>query len=199
MTIKLLEEPTSSDSAVTPVQRGPQSFVLVGLAATAFALGGPTTAQSLQATRAVDTGWTSGVHSRRFVAGAELALSVRRLKDRTGLSWQQLADAFGVSRRSLHFWQNGGNMTAANVDRLTQLSADVAALGLDDPKGIRAALLTPRESGESIFNSWVNPNRPRRIKQRNVTDQFVADPPTDEPHRGEVVGSEETTMVLKGF
>ncbi|GAB1328387.1 hypothetical protein ACE1SV_27260 [Streptomyces sennicomposti] len=39
------------------------------------------------------------------------AAEVRMLRERSGLSWQQVARLFGVSRRAVHMWAAGGRMT----------------------------------------------------------------------------------------
>src|SRR6266542_2454198 len=45
-----------------------------------------------------------------------VALSVRHLYEASGLTWEQLARLFGVSRRAVHNWANGGRMTARHVE-----------------------------------------------------------------------------------
>ena len=39
---------------------------------------------------------------------------IAQLRRLTGLTWEQLAYLFGVSRQSVHFWASGGTMTAAH-------------------------------------------------------------------------------------
>lgn len=125
--------------------------------------------------------------------------AVRRLKDRCGLSWQQLADAFGVSRRSLHFWVNGGNLAPANVQRLEDLSGQLASLGGLPPAAIRAELLRPNAIGLSKFDSWISQVRPARIAPPNiVAEQFALLHDTIQ-HRRAVIAADGAPLTLKDF
>lgn len=81
-----------------------------------------------------------------------LAELVRRLRNSSGLTWDQLARLFGVSRRALHLWASGGRMNAANHEQLARLLALIDALPGDTPEQRRAALLAPRRSGQSLFD-----------------------------------------------
>jgi hypothetical protein len=63
------------------------------------------------------------------------------------MTWEALATAFGVSRRAVHLWANGGRMKEANVLRLETLLAAArwqrAALGLPAlPSPLRYSDLT---------------------------------------------------------
>jgi DNA-binding transcriptional regulator YiaG len=51
------------------------------------------------------------------LAGRSIA-DLRRL---SGLTWEQLARLFDVSRRSLHFWASGKAMSAAHEERLQRI------------------------------------------------------------------------------
>lgn len=78
---------------------------------------------------------------------------VRRLRADSGLTWEQLAKLFGVSRRAVHLWANGGRMNAANIEHLSRLLDLLAAehSGLTSEQR-RAALLGPQASGRSRFD-----------------------------------------------
>lgn len=74
-------------------------------------------------------------------ASAALA-EVRRI---SGLTWEQLAQVFGVSRRTLHFWASGKSLSSPNEEHLRRLltalrRADRGAADIN-----RAMLLTERE------------------------------------------------------
>lgn len=77
---------------------------------------------------------------------------VRELHTRSGLTWEQLAKLFGVSRRTLHFWASGGRMNAHNQELLTTLVVRIEELPGSMPADKRAALLQPREGGSSIYD-----------------------------------------------
>jgi len=55
------------------------------------------------------------------------AALVRDLKARSGLTWDQLASAFGVSRRAVHGWAAGSRLNAGHAESLATFSALVHA------------------------------------------------------------------------
>lgn len=71
------------------------------------------------------------------LAGDRIA-ELRRL---SGLTWEQLARLFGVSRRALHFWASGKTMTAANEEHLARVLAIVRMMDRGSPEANRAGLL----------------------------------------------------------
>lgn len=80
------------------------------------------------------------------------AALVRRLWSTSGLTGEQIARLFGVSRRAVHLWVSGGRMNAANHERLAHLLAVIDALPGHTPAQRRAALLAPDEQGMSQFD-----------------------------------------------
>ena len=70
------------------------------------------------------------------------AMAVRSLKARSGLTWEQLAQALGVSRRSVHGWAAGTRLTAGHAEAFSALELLVADNEVQgDPPATRAALL----------------------------------------------------------
>ncbi len=65
---------------------------------------------------------------------------VRRL---SGLTWEQLAQLFGVSRRALHFWASGKPLSAQNAEHLQRLLAVLQRVDRGSASANRAALLAP--------------------------------------------------------
>lgn len=63
------------------------------------------------------------------------------VKEHSGLTWEQLGRIFGVSRRSVHLWANGGRMNEANAAHLRAFAALVKNLDGVDPTTTRARLL----------------------------------------------------------
>jgi hypothetical protein len=129
--------------------------VVVGLvlAAGAWGVTGTTAAQPHDVTAA----WT-GVRSQFIATDASprernraFADRVRLLKLRSGLSWMQVAEVFGVSRRAVHFWVQGGNMNGENAARLGHVEAVVARHDLGEGRATRASLLSPSDTGVSDF------------------------------------------------
>lgn len=103
--------------------------------------------------------------------------AVSELRRLTGLTWEQLAAVFGVSRRSLHFWASGKPINAANEEHLRRSlqvimradrgSADAnRAMLLHDHDGVLPLdLLIRREYGELLRRVGEGPGRPQlRLK-----------------------------------
>lgn len=71
------------------------------------------------------------MYSARSAVEAKPAASeslVVELKRITGFTWDQLAKALGVSRRTIHLWAAGGNMTAANQETTSRLISETRAI-----------------------------------------------------------------------
>jgi len=77
---------------------------------------------------------------------------VRQLHDQSGLTWEQLAKLFWVSRRAVHHWAVGGTMNGANIRRLNQLLGIVRQLPGSTAAEKRAAIFTPRDNGRSHYD-----------------------------------------------
>ncbi len=83
----------------------------------------------------------------------DLAHSVRALHEDSGLTWDQLAKLFNVSRRAVHQWAVGGRMNTTNVTRLQELTRVVAGLAGSSATDKRSALLAPmRPEGRSLYD-----------------------------------------------
>jgi hypothetical protein len=68
-------------------------------------------------------------------------MTLTALRRVSGLTWDQVARLFGVSRRSVHFWASGAPMSAAHEEHLHHLVALLR--GLDAPADrVRSALLS---------------------------------------------------------
>lgn len=89
---------------------------------------------------------TSGGASvlRKDDAGGAIA-ELRRL---SGLTWEQLARLFGVSRRSLHFWASGKPLTAANEERLNRMLATLRRVDRGSATANRTLLLAANADGQ---------------------------------------------------
>lgn len=90
-----------------------------------------------------------GEATTSVVSPAELLVETR---EASGLTWDQLARYFGVSRRAVHLWAAGGRMSAANEELLAHLVRAVNAVRVLDPATRRQALLRP-ESGLNIIDT----------------------------------------------
>lgn len=63
---------------------------------------------------------------------------VRRL---TGLTWEKIADLFGVSRRTIHFWTSGKQMSSEKELHMLRLLDALKPISSDDPGSMSLALL----------------------------------------------------------
>lgn len=79
------------------------------------------------------------------------AESVRELRAESGLTWEQLARLFGVSRRAVHHWATGGRMNSVNEEHLNIVWDAVRKLPASQPSERRSLLLFTAQSGSSVF------------------------------------------------
>lgn len=83
---------------------------------------------------------------------ASSGAAIGELRRLSGLSWDQLARLFNVSRRSLHFWASGKSMTPSNEEHLQRLLAVVRKADRGSASANRAVLLGVREDGNLPFD-----------------------------------------------
>lgn len=95
-------------------------------------------------------------------AGATLApvdragAAIGELRRVSGLTWEQLARLFHLSRRSLHFWASGKAMSPSNEEHLQRLLAVVRRIDRGSARANRAALLAVGEAGVMPFDLLAN-------------------------------------------
>jgi hypothetical protein len=75
------------------------------------------------------------------ISGRSTALLLAQTHEASGLTWEQIARYFGVSRRAVHLWASGGRMTASNEELLIHLVRAVEAVQHLAPHDRRQALL----------------------------------------------------------
>ncbi|MDR1790910.1 MAG: hypothetical protein LBR20_04540 [Propionibacteriaceae bacterium] len=92
-----------------------------------------------------------------------------RLHESSGLTWEQIAKMFNVSRRSIHLWLAGGRMSEANRSLLVNLAYAVSHLRGSTPEERRAELLQPTETGRSLFDE----TRYRRASNEHDINRHV--------------------------
>ena len=80
--------------------------------------------------------------------------AIAELRRRSGLTWEQLSQLFGVSRRSLHFWASGKPLNASNEEFLLKTLAVVRLADQGGAARTRSALLEPVD-GVSPFDLLV--------------------------------------------
>jgi DNA-binding transcriptional regulator YiaG len=79
----------------------------------------------------------------------EAILEIRR---RSGLTWEELADLFDVSRRSVHHWASGKAVTAEHDRQIRRTLAVVRQLDQGGAEHTRALLVSPRADGQIVLD-----------------------------------------------
>ena len=122
------------------------SVIFVGLGTSAAVAPPPEVLSQLQ--RPVDQ-TNAGTSLPAALPASGAIAELRRL---SGLTWDQLARLFNVSRRSLHFWASGKPMAPSNEEHLQRLLAVVRTIDRGTATANRAVLLAAREDGTFPFD-----------------------------------------------
>jgi len=86
----------------------------------------------------------------RFVPPESLIARIRQL---SGLTWEQLAKLCGTSRRTLHLWASGRRMQAANEERLLRILGILERIDAGSSDQNRRRLLEVQDgNGVRIFD-----------------------------------------------
>jgi hypothetical protein len=93
----------------------------------------------------------SEVAVHEILATRSLQESVIRLRDLSGLTWDQLAKLFGVSRRAMHLWASGGRMNSYHAELLSRILASVSMIPADTAAQRREMILAPGADGRTIY------------------------------------------------
>lgn len=78
----------------------------------------------------------------------EAVLEIRR---RSGLTWEELAELFGVTRRSVHHWASGKQVSSKNDRFIRQVLDVIQRLDLGESIQTRAVLLQTRADGNTLL------------------------------------------------
>jgi DNA-binding transcriptional regulator YiaG len=79
---------------------------------------------------------------------------ITALRGESGLTWEQLARVFDVSRRAVHLWASGGKMNSHNQEVAVALYQEVRAISADSPSARRQQILMPDANGRSRYDDW---------------------------------------------
>lgn len=71
--------------------------------------------------------------------------AISELRRLSGLTWEQIAELFEVSRRSVHFWASGSALNAANEARLMRVLQVIREADRGNARATRNALMTAIE------------------------------------------------------
>ena len=82
-------------------------------------------------------------------------IALNQLRKLSGLTWDQLARIFDVSRRSLHSWASGKPLSRFNEEQLNRLLATVQYINRGSASLNRSLLLTPGTDSRLPFDLLV--------------------------------------------
>ena len=88
------------------------------------------------------TGTRASTAGQPVSDATEARTALSELRRLSGLTWEQLARVFDVSRRTLHFWASGKPLNAANEERLRRVFALLRRADRGSAQANRAMLLT---------------------------------------------------------
>lgn len=77
------------------------------------------------------------------------------LRKLSGLTWEQLAKLFNVSRRSLHFWASGQPLSRFNEENLNRLLSTIQYINRGSASINRNLLLSSSPDGKLLFDLLV--------------------------------------------
>lgn len=80
------------------------------------------------------------------------AQNIYELRRKTGLTWDKIAELFGVSKRSVHFWANGKPMEDYRDEKLYSLVMVIRKMDTGFSVQNRRLLLAKDEAGFSLFD-----------------------------------------------
>lgn len=83
--------------------------------------------------------------------GSSIAAALLSLREQSGLTWEEIAQLIGVSRRTIHNWVNGSRVSSANTRALRQVVEFVGENRANTAQETRSRLLAPRPDGGSPY------------------------------------------------
>ena len=162
---------TTGARVTSPLRRQGGKYLLLGAAlTTSIALG--TSAIPSLTLPASTSAWSGVVTPLVAPEGLTSGQLLRRLRDATNLTWDQLAKAFGVSRRSVHHWLSGEKLSAHNLELLARFDRLVTAFKGNSPDETRLALVRTDESGVSALDAF---------RRRSAVSGQIVSPRTGKP------------------
>lgn len=96
---------------------------------------------------------TSGVTPP--AASAVTQKAVNELRRLSGLTWEQLAKVFNVSRRSLHFWASGKPLSRSSEEQLNRVLETIRFIDQGSATLNRSLLLTSDGDGNLLMDLLV--------------------------------------------
>ena len=96
------------------------------------------------------------------VAQTAVPAMLQRLRRLSSLSWGDIAQTVGVSRRTIHNWLTGARVAGVHLTRLLELSRVVDTISTGSAETTRTALMQPNANGRSILDDLALAARPAR-------------------------------------
>jgi len=151
------------------VRRQPgRCFVVAGLIAGASVFGTlpvptPADAEALRAAVST-TRFTPGTRpgATATVDGRGVPNLLHPLRQSAQLNWGDVADALGVSRRTIHNWLSGAQVAGTHLSRLLELKSLVDEAGSGGAATTRIRLTEPGPHGRSLLDDFALASRPQR-------------------------------------
>ena len=97
---------------------------------------------------------TSGITLRATGSPEATQKSISELRRLSGLTWEQLAKLFNVSRRSLHFWASGQPLSRFNEEQLNRLLEAIQYIDRGSAN-LNRSLLLKSSNGNQNFDLLV--------------------------------------------
>ena len=82
--------------------------------------------------------------------------AINELRKTSGLTWEQVAKLFNVSRRSIHFWASGQTLASDNEEKLNRLLGVIRYIDRGSASLNRKLLLTPNADGELPLDQLIS-------------------------------------------
>lgn len=174
---------------------GPRKFmagIFVAACAATSTLGAvtPADALALNAIAAHPSTLPATAAQRTSLSDGEgVSVVLQRLRRVSGLSWEEVGRAVGVSRRTIHNWLGGARLAGVHLTRLLEFSRAVDLVSKGSPESTRAMLLQPRAgTGRSLLDDLAltaRPSRRRALSSISVGDLVTPVEETESVSSGE--------------
>jgi transcriptional regulator with XRE-family HTH domain len=82
--------------------------------------------------------------------------AINELRKTSGLTWEQVAKLFNVSRRSIHFWASGQPLSSNNEEKLNRLLGVIRYIDRGSASLNRKLLLSPNADGELPLDQLIS-------------------------------------------
>jgi transcriptional regulator with XRE-family HTH domain len=82
--------------------------------------------------------------------------AINELRKTSGLTWEQVAKLFNVSRRSIHFWASGQTLASDNEEKLNRLLGVIRYIDRGSASLNRKLLLNPNADGELPLDQLIS-------------------------------------------